>query len=61
VDALDVSGLNLAANDLKQLLELDAAGWKKEIADVAANYATFDSKLPKALNDQLDGLRARLG
>ena len=60
-DALDVSGLNLPVNDLKQLLELDAAGWKKEIADVAANYATFDSKLPKALNNQLDGLRSRLG
>jgi phosphoenolpyruvate carboxykinase (GTP) len=61
VDALDVSGLNLPANDLQQLLELDAAGWKKEIADVAANYATFGSKLPKALNDQLDELRTRLG
>jgi phosphoenolpyruvate carboxykinase (GTP) len=60
-NALDLSGLNLPANDLKQLLAVDIAGWKKEIEDVAANYATLGSHLPKALNDQLDGLRKRLG
>lgn len=61
LDALDVSGLNLPANDLPQLLAVDVAGWKEEAEDVAANYAKFDSKLPKALHDQLDGLRKRLG
>jgi phosphoenolpyruvate carboxykinase (GTP) len=60
-DALDLSGLNLPADDLRQLLEVDMAGWKKEAADVAANYARLGSHLPKALNDQLDGLRKRLG
>jgi phosphoenolpyruvate carboxykinase (GTP) len=60
-DALDLSGLNLSANGLKQLLEVDVAGWKKEAEDVAANYARLGSHLPKALNDQLDGLRKRLG
>ncbi len=60
-DALDVSGLNLPADDLKQLLEVDLAGWKMEVEDVAANYAKFGSHLPKALNDQLDSLRKRLG
>ena len=60
-DALDLSGLNLPANNFKQLLAVDIAGWKKEIEDVAANYATLGSHLPKALNDQLDGLRKRLG
>lgn len=60
-DALDLSGLNLPANDLKQLLAVDIAGWKKEAEGVAANYARLGSHLPKALNDQLDGLRKRLG
>ena len=60
-DALDLSGLNLPINNLKQLLAVDIAGWKKEIEDVAANYATLGSHLPKVLNDQLDGLRKRLG
>ena len=60
-DALDLSGLNLPANYLKQLLEVDIAGWKKEIEDVAANYEKLGGHLPKALNDQLEGLRKRLG
>ncbi|HKW28596.1 MAG TPA: phosphoenolpyruvate carboxykinase (GTP) [Verrucomicrobiae bacterium] len=61
LDAFDVSGLNLPADDLPQLLAVDVAGWKEEAKDVAANYAKFDSQLPKALSDQLDGLRKRLG
>jgi phosphoenolpyruvate carboxykinase (GTP) len=60
-DALDLSGLNLAAEDVKCLLAVDVAGWQTEVADVAANYAKFGSHLPKALNDQLDGLKKRLG
>jgi phosphoenolpyruvate carboxykinase (GTP) len=60
-DALDLSGLNLPANYLKQLLAVDLAGWKTEIEDVAASYATLGGHLPKALNDQLDSLRKRLG
>ena len=60
-DALDLSGLDLPAGNLRQLLEVDVAGWKKEVEDIAASYARFDSKLPKTLTDQLDGLRKRLG
>ncbi len=60
-DALDVTGLDGVAGNLKQLLAVDIAGWKKEVDDVAANYAKFDSRLPKALNEQLEGLRRRLG
>jgi phosphoenolpyruvate carboxykinase (GTP) len=60
-DAIDVSGLQLPPNDIQQLLAVDVAGWKKEVQDVAVDYARFDGKLPKALHDQLDGLRKRLG
>jgi phosphoenolpyruvate carboxykinase (GTP) len=60
-DALDLSGLNIPAHNLEQLLAVDATGWHKEIDDVAANYARFGSHLPKALSEQLDGLRKRLG
>ena len=60
-EALDVSGLNLPANDMQQLLAVDPAGWKKEAEEVAVDYAKFDGKVPKALYDQLDGLRKRLG
>jgi phosphoenolpyruvate carboxykinase (GTP) len=59
-DALDLSGLNLPSNNAAQLIAVDKAGWKNEIADIAANYAKFGSHLPKALSDQLDALRHRL-
>jgi phosphoenolpyruvate carboxykinase (GTP) len=60
-DALDLSGLNLPAEDVKCLLSVDVAGWKTEVADVAANYAKFGSHLPKALTEQLEALKQRLG
>jgi phosphoenolpyruvate carboxykinase (GTP) len=60
-NALDLSGLDVPVDDLSQLIAVDVAGWKKEAADVAANYAKFGNRLPKALADQLDGLRHRLG
>jgi phosphoenolpyruvate carboxykinase (GTP) len=59
-DALDLSGLNMPAEDLKQLLAVDVPGWKNEVADVAANYGKFGSHMPKALLDQLEGLTERL-
>ena len=60
-DALDVTGLDGMADNLKQLLAVDTAGWRTEVDDVAASYAKFGSRLPRALNEQLDGLRKRLG
>ena len=60
-DALDLSGLGMHDEDINQLLAVDLAGWKNEIADVAANYAKFGDKLPKALSAQLDSLRQRIG
>ena len=59
--ALDLAGLDVSDDDLKQLLEVDLAGWKTEVEDVASNYAKIGTHLPKALSDQLDGLRKRLG
>jgi phosphoenolpyruvate carboxykinase (GTP) len=61
VDALDTSGLNLAAEDLNALTSVDAAGWKKEAEDIGAYYAKLDGRLPEELKKQLDGLRQRLG
>jgi phosphoenolpyruvate carboxykinase (GTP) len=60
-DALDLSGLNLPANDVKELLAVNDEGWKKEIEDVAANYEKLGRHLPDALNQQLESLRRRLG
>jgi phosphoenolpyruvate carboxykinase (GTP) len=59
-DALDLSGLDLPKGDVAALLSVDKPGWQNEVNDVAANYAKFNSTLPKALSEQLEGLRKRL-
>ena len=60
-EALDLTGLNLPAEDARQLLTVDVAGWKNEITDVAASYQKFGAQLPAALSTQLENLRQRLG
>ena len=59
-DALDLSGLNLPAEDVAALTSVDEPGWRKGIEEVAANFAKFGSHLPAALNQQLEELRKRL-
>jgi phosphoenolpyruvate carboxykinase (GTP) len=60
-DGLDLTGLDLPAEDLRELLSVDRAGWKKEADDIAGYYAKCGDKLPAALKQQLDDLRKRLG
>jgi len=60
-NALDLTGLDLAPEDVKALESVDAAGWKREAEDIGAYYAKFDGRLPQALKDQLANLGQRLG
>jgi len=59
--ALDLTGLNLSAEQAENLLAVDAEGWHNEIDDVAANYKKFGAQLPAALGRQLEHLKQRLG
>jgi phosphoenolpyruvate carboxykinase (GTP) len=59
--SLDVSGLKIAPDDLKQLTSVDTEGWKAELPLIRQHFATFGSKLPKALSDELSALEKRLG
>jgi len=59
-DALDVSGLDMSAADLKELLSVDVEGWKRELDDTEEFYAKFGNKLPKALTKELVELKQRL-
>jgi len=60
-EAIDLTGLNLPADNLRQLLAVDDAGWHNEISSVAESYSRFGDKLPPALATQLEHLRQRLG
>jgi len=58
--ALDLTGLDLDADDVEELLAPDLAGWMADIPGIRQHYAKFGDKLPKALAEELDGLEARL-
>jgi phosphoenolpyruvate carboxykinase (GTP) len=51
----------VSSQDMKQLLEVDVAGWKAELEDIEIkHYSKFGDKLPKELNEQLEALKKRL-
>jgi phosphoenolpyruvate carboxykinase (GTP) len=59
-DALDLSGLDIPAEDIEQLLAVDEEGWKKEVAGIEEYYQKLGG-VPAPLQAQLDGLKQRLG
>ena len=60
-EALDISGTSVSAEDLQELLSVDAAGWQSELDNITQYYATFGDRMPARLKQELEGLRARLG
>jgi len=59
-DAIDTKGLKVNAEAMKQLLSVNAAGWRDEIPSIEKHYAQFGDKLPKGLRDELQALKNRL-
>ncbi|NUU15694.1 phosphoenolpyruvate carboxykinase (GTP) [Cellulomonas humilata] len=57
---LGLDGLDLPADALEQLLAVDAAAWLAECDLTEEFFARFGDRLPLAMVDELDGLRARL-
>ena len=57
---LDVSGLNLTAEQIDLLLSVDPQIWRQEAALIPPFYETFGDRLPKALWEQYEGLVVRL-
>jgi phosphoenolpyruvate carboxykinase (GTP) len=60
-DALDVSGLDMPAEDVDAVLRVDVEEWRAEIPQVAEWFSKFGDKLPGVLWAELDALKARLG
>ncbi len=60
-EALDVSGLDLTAEDVAAVLRVDPEEWRAEIPAVTEWFTKFGDKLPGVLWSELDALKARLG
>ena len=59
-DALDLSGLDVPAADLEELLRVDVPGWLSEVSSIEEHYAAFGDRLPAKLREELEKLKARL-
>jgi phosphoenolpyruvate carboxykinase (GTP) len=59
--ALDVTGLDVSAEDLAELLRVDDAEWRDELPAIHEHFAQFGDKLPAQLREQLAALESRLG
>jgi phosphoenolpyruvate carboxykinase (GTP) len=60
-EALDLAGLDVSEATMKELLTVDAAEWRGEIASMREFFAKFGEKLPKEMSAQVDSLEKRLG
>lgn len=59
-EALDLSGLNLSPDIIKQLLTVDREAWFKEIESLRDYFQIFGSRLPAGIEQELDALEKRL-
>jgi len=60
-DALDLTGLSIPPQNMRELLEVDSASWKAELPDIEHHFSQFGSRLPERLSRQLADLGGRLG
>lgn len=60
-DAIDLSGLDLPAGTMKELLSVDPEAWRQEVEGQAAFFAKFGHRLPAGITEQREALVKRLG
>jgi len=59
-ESLDLSGLDIAPEDLEAVLAVDPQEWYAEVESVREWFSRFGDKLPGVLWAELDALEARL-
>ncbi|HEY3302596.1 MAG TPA: phosphoenolpyruvate carboxykinase (GTP) [Candidatus Binatia bacterium] len=57
---IDLRGLEIPPENIKELLKFDLGDWKAEIPDIEKHFAQFGKRLPKRLSKQLSELVDRL-
>ncbi len=59
-DALDITGLDLGADTLSQLLEVDPVAWKGEVELISNHFDFIGERLPQKMREELSALEQRL-
>lgn len=57
---LDLEGLNMTQDNIKELLEIDISDWTNEAQEVKSFYEKFEGRIPQELLGELDNLNKRL-
>jgi phosphoenolpyruvate carboxykinase (GTP) len=57
---LDLTGLQLAPENLRELLRVDPGMWQAELPDIERHFNQFGPRLPERLAAQINNLAARL-
>lgn len=57
---LDLSGLALPGESLRELMSVKTAEWQAEMPDISDHFASLGSRLPEKLKIQLNDLKERL-
>ncbi len=57
---IDLTDLDMDIETLKDILTVDKAVWEKEADEITEHYKKFGDKLPEALKQQLENLKAKL-
>ena len=57
---LDLEGLDMTEERIKELLNIEASDWVREAQDVKSFYDKFEGKIPVELQEELDNLVKRL-
>lgn len=60
-DALDLSGMNMHPEAVKEVLQISHEEWRGELPAVKKHLETFGDRLPKELFAEYEALRMRLG
>jgi phosphoenolpyruvate carboxykinase (GTP) len=60
LDGIDFNGLDMADEDIANLMRVDTDGWLAELDGIEEYYATFGDHLPAELTKQVQDLRKRL-
>jgi phosphoenolpyruvate carboxykinase (GTP) len=59
-EELDLDGLHLSSDALRQLLTVDESAWRQEIAALREYYKIFGERLPEPLHRQLNNIEIQL-
>jgi len=57
---LDLRGLEIPSENIRELLHVDTAAWLREVPDIEQHFAQFGTRLPERLVRQLENFTSRL-